>query len=319
MYRVWTLVQREHPGSAALASVNIRTTIDREGAGKSVLDQRHLAQLINQDQRQHFEELGYLIVENALPDSLVARLEARIDAIHRHHLEAEYDPYTRRPLTADDVFFYPNFLGRDQLFVNLLDWPKTFPLVWAILGWNIYSYHSHFIITPPRTPEQGPGRMGFHQDSGRVNRDIQTHPRPRLSLKVAYWLSDCSVPGRGNFHVVPGSHLDDDMERPSDGTAPPGAIPICCKPGDAVVFDRRLWHSASPNHSQVTRKGLFYGYGYRWLRSKDDMEIPVELFRHNDPVRRQLLGAGVNANGHFTPTDADVPLKTWLDEQGLPT
>ncbi|MEJ2133201.1 MAG: hypothetical protein P8Y95_16615, partial [Gammaproteobacteria bacterium] len=65
-----------------------------------MLDGRHLDHLITRDQRQHFEELGYLIVESALPESLVKRLEARIDEIHRHHLKAEYDPYTRRPLTA---------------------------------------------------------------------------------------------------------------------------------------------------------------------------------------------------------------------------
>jgi ectoine hydroxylase len=27
-----------------------------------------------------------------------------------------------------------------------------------------------------------------------------------------------------------------------------------------------------------------------------------------------LLGAGVNANGYCTPTDADVPLRGWLRE-----
>ena len=75
------------------------------------------------------------------------------------HLDAEYDPHTKRKLTPNDNFFYPNFLGRDQAFINILDWYKTFPKVWGILGWNIYSYHSHFIITPPRS-EQLRGKTG---------------------------------------------------------------------------------------------------------------------------------------------------------------
>jgi len=38
------------------------------------------------------------------------------------------------------------------------------------------------------------------------------------------------------------------------------------------------------------------------------------LWDENDPIRRQLLGWGVNANGFYTPTDEDVPLRVWLRE-----
>ncbi len=92
---------------------------------------------------------------------------------------------------------------------------------------------------------------------------------------------------------------------------------IRAKPGDAVFFDRRLWHARSENDSSITRKGLFYGYSYRWLRPKDDMTIPNKLFQISDPIRQQLLGSGTNANGYFSPKDVDVPLKVWLEEQNL--
>jgi ectoine hydroxylase-related dioxygenase (phytanoyl-CoA dioxygenase family) len=284
-----------------------------------MLDERHLQHQIAEEQLQHFNEQGYLTVENALPDDLVQALERRVDRIHQEHLESGWDPYTNSALTPHKNFFYPNFLGRDQLFVNLLDWYKVFPKVWGILGWNIYSYHSHLIITPPRPvdADRTPKPLGWHQDSGRVNVEMESSPRPRLSLKVVYWLSDCSEPGRGNFYILPGSHLHDKLERPSDGSLPEGAIAVCCKPGDAVFFDRRLWHARSENDSDITRKGLFYGYGYRWLRSKDDLTIPEEILKNNDPIRQQLLGGGTNANGHFSPRDADVPLKVWLTEHGV--
>jgi hypothetical protein len=38
------------------------------------------------------------------------------------------------------------------------------------------------------------------------------------------------------------------------------------------------------------------------------------LWEGSSPIRRQLLGWGVNANGHFSPTDEDVPLRPWLRE-----
>lgn len=284
-----------------------------------MLDERHLQHQITDEQFCALNSDGYFIVEDALPLELVVELEKRVDAIYKVHLDAEYDPYRKNQMTQHDNFFYPNFLGKDQLFVNVLDWYKTFPKVWGILGWNIYSYHSHFIITPPRLESQRgkTAPLGWHQDSGRVNIEIESSPRPRLSIKIVYWLSDCSVQGRGNFYVMPGSHLWDKFERPTDGSLPEGATAVCCKPGDAVFFDRRIWHARSENDSDITRKGLFYGYGYRWLRSKDDMTIPTDLFEQNDPIRQQLLGGGTNANGHFSPKDADVPLKVWLEEKGV--
>ncbi len=284
-----------------------------------MLDERHLQHQITAEQLRGLNEEGYFIVENALPLALVERLENRVDSIYQAHLDAGYDAYTKKPLTETQNFFYPNVLGKDQLFVNILDWYKTFPKVWGALGWNIYCYHSHLIITPPR-PEISRGKsapLGWHQDSGRVNIEIESSPRPRLSIKVVYWLSDCSETGRGNLYMIPGSHLLDTLELPVDGSPPEGAIPMCCKPGAAVFFDRRIWHARSENESAITRKGLFYGYGYRWLRSKDDMTIPEEMFDRADPIRQQLLGGGTNANGHFSPKDVDVPLKVWLEETGV--
>ena len=33
-----------------------------------------------------------------------------------------------------------------------------------------------------------------------------------------------------------------------------------------------------------------------------------------DPIRQQLLGAGTGGFGYTSPSDEDVPLKTWLRE-----
>ena len=96
---------------------------------------------------------------------------------------------------------------------------------------------------------------------------------------------------------------------------PEGAIPILVSPGTAVMFDRRIWHAATPNHSSITRKALFYGYGYRWIRTRDEMTIPTDLYRVAHPVRKQILGHAHNGEfGRSSPTDDDVPLRVWLRE-----
>lgn len=274
------------------------------------MDPTCLEHALTEEERRGFNESGFLIVRNALSAAEVTRLEAALDHLDADHRDA-------KSAGPHDSSFIPNFVGRDREFFEPLDHPITFPKVWGILGWNIYLYHCHAGTNPPADPAAPRVKktLGWHQDSGRVNLEMEGHPRPRLSLKIGFFLSDCSAPGRGNFHVLPGSHLMDKLERPEDGVSdPPGALPVCVNPGDAVFFDRRLWHAASPNWSDVTRKVLFYGYGYRWIRTKDDMIIPSDWFAAADPIRRQILGGGVNCNGHFSPTDADVPLRVWLRE-----
>ncbi len=270
------------------------------------MDTSCLQYRLTDQERQAFNETGYLIVEDALSPGQISALTEVTDQVYAQKVAAGHDP--------KKALFYPNFIPDSPLFADLVDYEKILPKVWGILGWNIYLYHAHLIVTPPSGQEKDDKTFAWHQDSGRVNVEMESHPRPRLSLKVAYFLSDISRPDRGNFWIVPRSHLSDTLQKPAEGKGQPeGAIPVCVKPGTAVFFDRRLWHTASPNWSDVTRKVLFYGYGYRWIRTKDDMTVQ-DLWEHSDPVRRQLLGDGVNCNGHFSPTDADVPLRVWLRE-----
>lgn len=257
-------------------------------------------------ERETFEREGLLALPDALAATQVERLTEVVDRVHREGVAMG--------APADKALFVGNFIPKDPAFVELVDYERILPKVWGLLGWNIYLYHAHMIVTPPSASGPSDATLSWHQDSGRVNFEMESHPRPRLSLKVAYFLSDTSEKGRGNFWVVPGSHLHDELERPQGGRGQPqGAVPVLAKPGTAVFFDRRLWHSASPNWSQVTRKVLFYGYGYRWIRTKDDMTV-ASLWPQSEPVRRQLLGWSTNANGHYTPTDEDVPLRQWLRE-----
>lgn len=271
------------------------------------MDTAVLEHQLTEAERRQFDEEGYLIVRDAVEHAHLDLLEQITDTIWA---EEKY-----KGLPEAGNLFFPNFVGQHQAFIDLLDNARVFPKVWGILGWNIYLYHSHLGVTPQEAPEDQPLEypLGFHQDSGRINRDIETQPRPRISLKVAFWLSDVSKPGRGNFYIVPGSHLNDTLDRPQD-RLPDGAIPVCVNRGDAVFFDRRLWHARSPNHSPIVRKVLFYGFGYRWIRTKDDTTIRPDLFAKCDPIRKQLLGHGATCNGFFSPKDEDVPLKVWLEE-----
>ncbi|HRW10185.1 MAG TPA: phytanoyl-CoA dioxygenase family protein [Caldilineaceae bacterium] len=264
---------------------------------------------LTDSERQQFNEQGFFMIEDALSPAQVTALTAKTDEIYATKVAEGHDPQT--------ALFYPNFIPDSELYQDLVDYEKILPKVWDILGWNIYLYHAHLIVTPPNGQAPNDKTFGWHQDSGRTNVEMEGDPRPRLSLKVAYFLSDTSEPGRGNFWVVPGSHLINQIDKPANGEGQlPGAIPVLAKPGTAVFFDRRIWHAGTPNWSNLTRKVLFYGYGYRWIRTKDDMTVQ-SLWEKSDPIRRQLLGWGTNANGFYSPKDDDVPLRVWLREQGV--
>ena len=263
-------------------------------------------------ERETFNRNGYLIVEDALPPDKVDFLTEVTDRCYRENLLTDIVASNMKGYVAA-----PNFIGADPAFLDLVDYERMLPKVWGILGWNIFLYHSHLIITEQTEGKFDPAgkTFGWHQDSDRLNFDMETDPRPRLSLKVGYFLTDLTEPGRGNFWIIPGSHLRNKVEMPPDGIGQPeGAIPVLVKPGTAVIFDRRMWHCGTTNYSPIVRKVLFYGYGYRWIRTRDQMTIPADGYEAADPIRKQILGNTTSEFGRSTPSDEDVPLRVWLEK-----
>ena len=268
---------------------------------------------LTEEERKKFNRDGYLILEGVLTAAEIAQLTGVVDDLHAAGKFEE----GRTDKTISGRVNRMGFVGMDRSLFDLVACERTLPKVWGIMGWNIYLYHSHLSITetePGTYAPDGP-TWGWHQDSGRLNQDMETEPRPRISIKVAYFLTDVGEEGRGNFWVVPGSHLQNKIEMPAGGIGQPeGAIPVLVKPGTAVIFDRRIWHTATPNYSSIVRKVLFYGYGYRWIRTRDEMEFPQTWYDESDPILQQMLGHSTSENGRSSPKDADVPLKVWLNE-----
>jgi len=237
-----------------------------------------------------FERDGFLVVEGALDKP---ELDALIVAVDR----------TWSALGGGTVHEL-GFLRHDPAFLELVDRPRLLALVRQILGWNIHMYHCHLDVHPPAA--EGAPQWRWHQDGGRQNVELES-PRPRLSVKVGYFLTDVESTEHGCLWTIPGSHRWDTLDRPEDGSViPPEAEPMLVPAGTAVIFDRRLWHARGDNRSERVRKALFYAYTYRWIRARDELGLdPTTL----PPLRRQLLGGGTGAVGHWIPTEEDVPLR----------
>ena len=272
------------------------------------MDLCSLEHQLTADESSAMERDGYFLVDSALTPEELSDLTAVIDRLSAEERQA-------KSLAPSERFDFRDLVGRHPLLLELVDHPTTIAKVWGILGWNIALYHTIYMEAPPEVPAGTPlGKLGWHCDTGQLSRDIEVVPQPRISVKAAYFLTDCSESGRANFWVIPGSHLHDRPDVPEDGTPPPGAQPLMVPAGGAMVFDRRLWHASSPNTSHITRKVVFYGYSYRWLKPRDDHTVE-HLFDQCDPIRRQLLGYSATGNyGYTSPTEEDVPLRTWLRE-----
>jgi len=269
------------------------------------MDIECLSHLLTADEKRCFEEQGFLVLDNALDETMRQKLIEVVDRV---------DARERLPEHAGKLLSVSNVLHEDDAMIDLVQYPTIFPKVFGILGWNIYSYHSHLDVTPKENAENQKWGVAWHQDSMRVNDELESDPRPRLSVKIGFYLSDVSESDRGNTLIVPGSHLQNSIDCPQDGSSSPaGAEPLCVPAGSAVIIDRRIWHSRSPNLSDITRKVIWYGYSYRWLRPKDAMTVQ-HLYPQLDPIERQLLGDAISANGVYDPTDEDVPLRAWLQE-----
>jgi hypothetical protein len=103
-----------------------------------------LAHAATREQLDFFEEEGYLIIPDALPPALVASLLAAADRV------VEAEERAKGPQAGATGIF--RAVARDDAFLELLDYPTTFPVLWDTLGWNIQHYISHLIVYPPERP-----------------------------------------------------------------------------------------------------------------------------------------------------------------------
>lgn len=269
--------------------------------------------------REQYQRDGYYVIKGALDEESRAKYEDAVDKVYAEEEAADQ-------LRPDKSIHVMGYFDRNPLFLDLLTWPTTFPYIWGNMGWNIYTHHNHIDINPPKDE---PPFWNWHQDGYRQNSDIDMDVRPMFMTKICFCLTDLSEPGYGQTKVIPGSHVNNTLagrpEKPGDPIIEPeGSTEVLLEPGDAFIFDRRLWHSRSMNKSDRTRKLMFIGYTYRWIRPLDEnvADQDSEWFAGLTPLQQQLLGYGPD-NASFWGIkqsgwiDDEIPLRAELKERGL--
>ncbi|MXZ75898.1 MAG: phytanoyl-CoA dioxygenase family protein [Gemmatimonadetes bacterium] len=280
------------------------------GGSTTDMDNGHQYTAMTDAQREHFDQYGYLVIEDALPPAVVAELNEAIDEVHERHrkegtLGKNGDLNLRNCIVAHDDF------------LQLLDWPSTVPLAWGALNWNIQMITSHLIVLPSgeEPTEEAKRGHGMHRDGGTSFVEMQ-EPHPRILLKIAYVLSDQTDPASGATSLVPGSNRITGQPPTDPATGwPYGAIQMNLPAGSAFMFEQRTFHSIGANWCGHDRRTIFMGYAYRWVKPMDYIQMPERLVDRCSPLQKQLIGEVSDALSYYLPEDEDVPLKSFLAEK----
>jgi ectoine hydroxylase len=222
------------------------------------------------------EDEGWIVL-GVLEEPLARRLLRAVDEVAARPSEAA---------GAAELHLLSGLAQHPDL-AEVVDWPPLLDLAVDLLSPNIYINHSHLDVHPPHPPT---GAHRWHRDNGLLGRDMRLRWRdqPRVTLKVAVYLTDVESADDGALEVVPGSHLDTASRYPNEDQS--DGVPIVGPAGTVAVFDARLWHRRRDNLGTRIRRAIFWAYSYRWLTSRDIPFEDVPEWASLPVIRRQLLG-----------------------------
>ena len=270
-----------------------------------MISPQHLVRL-SASQLESFERDGYLLLPGLLSAAEVAHYTGVVDELERRE-RAE------KNLKPEDSIEIRDSVARAPQLLPLISHPAALGAMLDILGWDIQLTTSHTFVRVPNLDAQTSFKaIDWHNDGPKLSVPTSRGAvQPRLYAKIGYFFTDLSRPDSGNLRVVPGSnHLSAKPPLDENGE-PEGAIQILTKPGDAVIFENRLWHAVGPNYAGVARKNVYIGYCHRWMKAIDFSRQSDELLQLASPVEKQLLGEASNALSFYLPDryPADVPLR----------
>lgn len=257
---------------------------------------------LEHEQREFFDRNGYLVVRDALDPDMLARVTAACDRIADQNREEG-----SRRLSRDNV------LPEDDVFLSLLTWDTTVPLVVQLLSFDIRLAKSHLIYKYPDPPDAAPS-TNWHRDFMESPFDLGPHRYPRMLIKVAYQLTATTALS-GNTILLPGSNnLTRRLQVPEGRNDPDGAVELELQAGDAFLFESRTFHRVGLNRTDTPRKCLMMGYCYGWITPLDyDVQPDWLLHKVTDPIARQLVGAHKNPSTIIDPW----ALREWAEQHGV--
>lgn len=261
-------------------------------------------------QRKSFAEDGFLHVPNALQPEEVAALLAEGDKLAGPWLGKAH--IQNKPW-GNDLDLRPGLLYKDP-FLQLVTCKTTVPLLVQLMSTNIHLHSTALTYKKPETPDLPPFRRGWHRDI-RIPRDLGHEHLPMVGIKICYCLTDFDPPDSGLTLMARKSHLaQSPLRLPAEGIDPIDyeVSNIKMKAGDALLFENRIYHTATPTRDGKIAKRIIYGYSYRWMKPEIYLDIPdPDLLAQTPPELYQLLG------GYRDIDTRPWALNEWSEQHGV--
>lgn len=244
--------------------------------------------MLTEKQKQQFETLGFLLLKDFIPQD---EMKVYIGAFDETMLKANGgEPWTRAPKRQQVIPFYRH---NTEVYHHLLDHEKVNGMLEELIG-------PEFVFAVAE---------GIHAYGGTYWHHDDVPPENHTHLKVVFFLDPVRA-DTGCLSVLPGSHFAPYRERMekhgkgilSSGKDVPGTYPIEADPGDAVIFNVKLYHAAFGDG--VERRGIYINYyGKPKTPEEEDHLVNIyqrdgasgyeyytpELFEDASPERMQML------------------------------
>jgi len=241
------------------------------------------------EQRQSFDEDGFLVVRQVLDRAQVDRLIEAGDRLAAAFL--------KKPVVLDRPEFNhidlrPGVL-EEPAMLDLVSCAPTISLLAQLLSPNIHLHSTALIYKRPENPDAQTFRRGWHRDI-RIPEDLGNAGLPRVGIKVCYCLTDFRRADAGMTLMARGTHLRQEPLVIPCGKSDPEGVEVCdlrLDAGDALLFENRIFHTAAPNKSDRVSRVVIYGYAYRWMKPEVYLDPPeAHYLARADLIARQLLG-----------------------------
>jgi len=226
---------------------------------------------ITDDQKLHFTEDGYFLLENVFATAEVERLATLIEGFQKRHEAALTAKGGADGISqAGEITFTDHLAENDPEIRAFVTRPEFVAIATQLLGPDLDLYWNQSVFKQP----EGHREFPWHQDDGYT----PVTPSPYLTLWLA--LND-ATPENGCISVLPGSH--------KQGLAPhtPSPIGLVChsaedpdqgvqvpvKAGSLAVFQSLTMHKSGANVSTGTRKAYIVQYSQAGLRDASTGEL----------------------------------------------
>jgi len=236
--------------------------------------------MISTSQYNQLDKNGYTIIRKLIDSNWVHVLLNEISSAFLQHKEIQ-KKYNNE-IKTDGVALH--VLLHNSIFVDFLQCLIDNGFIKSI---ETNFFNSNCILNSFSALNNIPNQLNF---SALIHRDLRfysgTYP---MMLNCLLMLDEFTIENGGTY-LLPGSHLI--KNKPSDAYFFENAIQITGNPGDLLIFNSNVWHSAAPNKTNTNRRAIPFTISKSFMKQLLDYPRAIGYNRMDEfsLELQQLLG-----------------------------